>query len=407
MSFGDDRIGDSAQSYRQKYLDDVAVCRLVLRTAWDCKDLWTQDSDLLLRRVELDWDRLSYLTECGLARPLFGRTKGVEPPDWAPGFFLKGLEQRAGQDALNDLIKREALRRIAEALREIGASGVLLKGSALLVLRDNVSNMPAQRSTGDVDLYVEPPLGVTLRRSLIAAHGFAHYIDDHDVRTAQHHLAPVLFRGVAVEIHERIMPSFWGLPEREMLAQKRAVDGLAPLYTLSPEGLLLHAGIHASSHLFSNGLKTAWDLHWLSRRFPELDWDRIADWTEASRLPRAFWAPVRSLAQELSLPLPAEFLRRAPDDRRQAKLETIARHRLFSAIEGPYDLNPLTKTAVFLALHDSLPGRMQYLLGLMSPRASASRGSAERHHPSQSPKYIRRLLREARIEWRSYQRSLG
>jgi hypothetical protein len=248
---------------------------------------------------------------------------------------------------------------------------------------------------------------MTLRRSLIAAHGFAHYIDGDDIRTAPHHLAPVIFRGVAIEIHERIMPSFWGLPEREMLAQKRAVDGMAPLYTLSPEGLVLHAGIHASSHLFSNGLKTAWDLLWVHRRFPELDWDRVAGWIQASRLPRSFWAPVRSLAEELSLPLSAEFLRCAPNDRRQAKLETIARHRLFSSGEGPYDLNPLTKTAVFLALHDSILGRMQYLLGLLSPRASASRGSAERHHPSQSPKYIRRLLREARIEWRRYQRSLG
>jgi hypothetical protein len=35
-----------------------------------------------------------------------------------------------------------------------------------------------------------------------------------------------------------------------------------PLYTLDPEGFLLHAGMHASAHLFAYGLKTVWDLLW-------------------------------------------------------------------------------------------------------------------------------------------------
>ena len=374
----------------------------MLRTAWDCKSLWAQDTDELLRRVDLDWDRLSYLSACGLARPLLGRIKGFEHPEWVLGFFVKALEERANEDTVSDLIKREALRRIAEALREIGASGTLLKGTALLMLRDR--NLPPQRATGDVDLYVEPPAAKVLHRSL-KAKGFGRYEDDR--RTASHHLSPVFFRRLAIEIHERIMPSFWGLPEREMLQHRSAIADMEPLYALSGEGLILHAGMHSASHLFSYGLKTAWDLLWISRRFPELDWDRVSGWVKSSRLPRAFWAPVKGLARELPLALPEEFLRDAPNDDRQAKLETIARHRLFSAIEGPFDLNPLTKTAVFLTLHDSAIGRARYLMSLMMPSARESRASAGEHHPGQSWRYIRRRFREARAQWRSYQRPLS
>jgi hypothetical protein len=389
----------------QNHLDDIAVCRLVLRAAWECKDdLWEQDSDGLLGRIELDWDRAAYLNECGMARPLLSRFKGVKPPDFVPGFFLKALEARASEDALNDLLKREALRRIAGTLKEIGASGVLLKGSALLVSRGERRDLPAQRATGDLDLYVAPPASRVLRAKLVEK-GFVQY--NYEKKTAPHHLAPVIFRGMAVEIHERIMPRFWGLPERAMLAEQRPITGMEPLHTLSPEGLMLHAGIHVSSHLFSNGLKTAWDLTWISRRFPELDWKHLARLIESARLPRAFWTPVKSLAEELSLPLPEEFLRQAPNDPRQKKLENIARHLLFAAIEGPFDLNPMTKTAVFLTLHDSFLGRVRYLISLLGADAAESRAAADRHHPSQSLRHARRQFREARAQWRSYQRSFS
>lgn len=76
-------------------------------------------------------------------------------------------------------------------------------------------------------------------------------------RTAPHHLAPVSFQGIAVEIHTNLMPNFWGLPEKEMLAHARPLASHQSLRFLSPEGMFLHAGVHASAHLFSHGLKTA------------------------------------------------------------------------------------------------------------------------------------------------------
>ena len=185
-----------------------------------------------------------------------------------------------------------------------------------------------------------------------------------------------------------------------MLAQSRPVDGLDPLHTLSPEGLLLHAGMHASAHLFSNGLKAAWDLRWISGRFPELDWDLVARWAEVSRLPRGFWVPVRVLAQDLSIPFPSGFLERARVDRRQSKLEIIARHRLFSALERPLEVNSLSKNGVFLLFHDSW-------LGWVRPMAAEALDTVRLEHPPQSFQRVCRQLPAAFAQWRRYRRALA
>jgi hypothetical protein len=151
-------------------------------------------------------------------------------------------------------------------------------------------------------------------------------------------------------------------------------------------------------------LKSAWDLLWICNRFPELDWGRLAGWLKATALARGFWVPVRVLTEELSLPLPAEFLRHAPDDRRQIKLEMIARQRLFSTLEGPFDMNPFTKNGVFLLLHDSGMSRVRYLVSLGGGNLAESRASARKNHRSQSFQQMWAQLREAFWQLRQYQR---
>ena len=388
----------------QKYVSNVEVCRMFLRAGREPGNPWTEQSERVLNRSDLDWSRMAaYLNECCLARTLLGPLKGLELSECPSRFLAAHLETRAVQDVVDDLLKREALRHIAGALRKIGGRGVLLKGTALMVLRDS-RNAGPQRGTGDIDLHVDSQLASVLRLQLLEA-GFTGAPGD--PRTAPHHLAPVFFRGVAIEIHERIMPSFWGLPERDMLARARPVDGLDPLCTLNAEGLMLHAGVHASAHLFSHGLKTAWDILWICSRFPELDWDQLARWVRASRLPRGFWVPVRVLSEELLIPLPEEFLRHCPVDRRQTNLETIARHRLFSALEGPFDLNPFTKTGVFLLLHDSWIDRFRYLVALREGKTAEARSSARQHHRSQSFNQMWKQLRDAFSQWRRYQHFLA
>ncbi|HUK42378.1 MAG TPA: hypothetical protein VLX11_15085, partial [Candidatus Acidoferrales bacterium] len=193
---------------------------------------------------------------------------------------------------------------------------------------------------------------------------------------------------------------------QEMLAHVRPIEG-NHLFTLDPEGFLLHAGIHASTHLFSYGLKTAWDIFWALQCFPDLDWGRLARWVGACRMARGFWVPMRVLCRELEMPVPVKFLSRAPADRRQQKLETIARHLLFSSLEGAFDLNPISKNGVFLLLHNSWINGARYLLSLAGQEAAEARRSAREMAPSQALAQLPHQFREAISHWRAYRRALA
>jgi hypothetical protein len=193
------------------------------------------------------------------------------------------------------------------------------------------------------------------------------------------------------------MPSFWGLPEREMIDDARPLPGSDVLATLGPEAIVLHAGMHASASFFSFGLKTAWDLLAVLDRGATFDWDRLAQWARASAVPRGFWTPVRLLSMELGLPVPASFLRHAPIGRGVHRIETVARHRLFRATEGIFDLDVLTKAGMMLLLQDTLQGRVRYLTAKLRWRSGrpatwgAAAGRAKRAD----------VLRQA---WRQYRR---
>ena len=383
-----------------QHVNGVGGCRVFLRAAWETDRRWPAESENVLGRADVDWRHwASYLAGSGLARPLLSALDDPALTRWAPRFFVESLRTRAIRDGLWELVQREAIRQVASALRELGGRGVLLKGSALLHGVDGAARV-TPRATGDVDVYVEPRLAPTLRARLLAL-GFtgAPRAD----RTAPHHLAPVAFHGVPVEIHTRIMASFWGLPERDILARARPLEGTDPLSALDAEGLLLHAGMHASQHFFSHGLKTAWDLLWILGTHPGIDWDRLARWVRASRVPRGFWVPVRVLAEELGIPLPAGLLRQAPTDARQQRLELIARRRLFRATEVATELNAISKSALILLLHESRRGRLRYLAAEVAwrgARRSSWDGPLRRAGRGAS-------LRQAWLHWSQYRRALG
>ncbi len=224
-----------------------------------------------------------------------------------------------------------------------------------------------------------PALGPALRRRLIER-GFR---GDPDARpTSPHHLAPIVREGILVEIHTGIAAPFWGLPEAEMLARAQPLGPLERLDTLDAEGLLLHAMVHCSQNVFSHGLRAAWDVLAILRMSPELDWDRLARWVSATRVPRGFWVPTAVLARELGLPVPPDFLRGAPRDALQRDLEAIARRRLFRVAERVGELDPFSRNAVLLLLHDSFRARARYLGTLCRWAAVRPRGRRRAPAPS-------------------------
>lgn len=353
-------------------------------------------SSHVLSRNDLDWMRQAdMLLAGGLARPLLACLDDPAILRWAPEFFRARVREAALRDGLRELAQLDALERIDRALVALGCRGVLLKGAALLARR---TGSAVVRAAGDVDVLVEASLAQALRQRLLAE-GFTG--DPQAARSAPHHLAGIAWRGVLIEIHTGLMPSFWGLPERQMRARVQPAPGYAALDTLDPEGMILHAIAHATTHLFGQGQKTGWDVeHLLASAGRPIDWPRLRHWVQTCRVPRAFWVPCRVLAQELGLALAPELLAAAPCDRRQRQLETIARRRLFSVVEEQFSINPLSRTAVFLLLHDGLRARLAYLRWLAGPAASEARRSAGRRVSTQRlsalPGHLHASLRQLR-----------
>jgi hypothetical protein len=387
------------------YVNGIGACRIFLNLAREPEGAWGQEADRILGRADFDWGhQAAYLSGCGLARPFLKVLHHPVLTRWAPQFFLDRVKGRAIKDGFCELVQREALRRLAQVLQEVGGTGVLLKGAARLALAMEEENATPMRAAGDLDVYVEPALAPLVRGKLLER-GWGGEVDG--LLPASHHLAPVTFQGIPLEIHTRIMPAFWGLPEKDLLGSTRPVRGLDPFLTLDPEGFLLHTMMHASTHLFSQGLKTAWDLLWVLDRFAPLDWERLARWVSMTRVPRGFWVPFRVLCQDLEIPVPEEFLRYAPADTRQCNLEVIARRRLFQELEGSAALNPFSRNAVFFLLHDSWLSRARYLISWFEGQKIKSQGNLQRTVSDLAFTHTVAQLRQALAHWRQYRRALA
>ncbi|MBX7245869.1 MAG: nucleotidyltransferase family protein [Candidatus Sumerlaeaceae bacterium] len=357
------------------------------------------EAESTLGRADLDWNRLShYIAECGLASAVMNHPERHRLDHWAPDFLFTRLREAALRDQMRGMIHREVADRIATALSEMGVRGVILKGWAFQALEESAGGQ-SLRVPGDLDIYVEPAAAEGLRRKLIAE-GFGG--DPHAKRTGPHHLAPVTYRGVMVEIHTNIVASFWALPEKALLARAQPVPGKAPLFTLDGEGNLLHLGIHATAHFFSHGLKHGMDVFRVLRHFGNLDWEYIANAANHSACPRAFWTPMRVLNEDLKLGLPAELLARGPNDQRQKRLDLVAGNRLFVAAEKAYDLNPITRNGLFLMMFDSWMGRLRYVAEWAGGDTAEARRNAMETQPGQAVSQLPRYLRQSLADWRRY-----
>jgi hypothetical protein len=189
-----------------------------------------------------------------------------------------------------------------------------------------------------------------------------------------------------------------------MLARVRPLASLGSIDTLDPEGLLLHAIVHCSQHCFSHGLRAAWDVLAIARDRPALDWDRLARWVSGMRAPRAFWVPAAVLSRELGLPLPPEFLRGAPRDALERRLETVAARRLFRVAESVEDLDPISRNGLLFLLHDSVGARARYVgavcrWAVARPGRTQARGNPSRPGP--------RGLRQAWRHFQQYRRAVS
>jgi hypothetical protein len=281
-------------------------------------------------------------------------------------------------DVLKAQRQRAVIAQLDAALAALGTRGILLKGAAMLM-----RTPPARvaRATTDIDILVDDAGAAAALRRRLLADGFDGNGDDRP--TADHHLAPIASNGIDVEIHTRIMDRAWGLPEAEMIRESRALSAASALATLSPEGLVLHAVVHLTASFFAFGMKVAHDVRVVLADSPALDWARVARWASASRLPRAFWAPLPTLAHDLDVPVPPHVLALAPVDAGMRRLQLIARDRVPAATDGLLQLDALSRTMLMLLLHERASEGIAYLsrvVGFRTARPGTWGNAAVRAH---------------------------
>jgi hypothetical protein len=396
----------------------VAAARLWMSGARSAdvaqSEAWSARAAQAFGRADCDWRHMAeYVAACGLSNVVLPLVAYRPVARWAPALFTERIQTDALKQARRELVQRAALGALDKELGELGATAVLLKGAALMALdnprvrttdssgdKDSLSGRLPRRGIGDIDVLVTGGSAEKLRRRLLER-GWTG--DMNGRRTGPHHLAPVFFNGLAVEIHTRIMPSFWRLPESEMLSHSSPAPGFQHLSTLDTEGMVLHTLMHCAAHLFGVGLKAAWDVAWLIERAPSLDADRLRLWADKCAMPAGFYLPARTIRESLEVPLPSKLLAGAPDAPRFATLERVIGRRMFVAMEGAYELNPFTTHGMFLMLHDSWRGRALHVASLFGPHERESRVEAAAHFPERA-RPLTAQIRESAEHWRSYRK---
>lgn len=352
---GHRRLGELSRAY----VNGPGACRVFLGAART--GTFDNEAVRILGSAHLDWRRLAhYLTGSGLAGPLLRAMADAQIARWAPPFFRDTMAARAMTDGRRGLVQRQTIEDVADAIAELGGRGILLKGGGFVM---EAAGRRPSRATGDVDILVEPAMAPRLRE-LLLARGF----EGHAGSSALQHLEPVRRHGIVVEIHTRLMAPFWGLPEHDMIASAQPLAGSAVLSVLGPEARILHAVVHTAASCLSFGLKTAWDIDDVIRH-SNVDWRRLGAWARATRMARAFWAPMRVLVDALDLDVPASFLGAAPRDAGMRRVELVARERLFRATDNLADLDALTKIGIGLLYCERWRDRAAYLGTKVSFRA--------------------------------------
>ena len=374
--------------------------RLARREEWDA------EVRRVLGRPDNDWRQLiDYIAACGLSRVVLPAAGDASVSRWAPAMFRERLSASALREGRRELVQRTVLDTIDAELHEMGSRGILLKGAALLA-RDNArggeNGQLPRRSAGDIDILVPEARARDLWERLSRRNGTP---GSPGRQTGPHHLPAVTVNGLPIEIHTRIMPSFWGLPENEMVSHAEPLTRYASLSSLDTEGMILHALMHSASHMFGCGLKAAWDVAWLLERHPHLDEARLRDWIERCAMPAGFYLPAAIIRQVLDVPIPSSLVKMPRSGSRFEAIARILRQRFFIAMEHASDLNPITTHGMFMLLHTTWRGRALHAASLFGKGERESRASWSSGAGLMSE--LKTQVREASAHLRGYRRTLA
>jgi hypothetical protein len=209
---------------------------------------------------------------------------------------------------------RAEVRRVAEALAQVGLPLVLLKGAAYAL-----ADLPCAdgRIFGDIDLLV-PKDALPDAESALLLHGWSggthSGYDQRYYRQWMHEIPPLthLKRQSVLDVHHNILPATSANPPDAAKLLEAAVSienefGL-DIRTLAPIDMVLHSASHLFHEgEFGNGLRDLADLDRLLRHFGAEDvfWPQLTARAKALGLGRELFYALHLCALILVTPVPA------------------------------------------------------------------------------------------------------
>jgi pyruvate-formate lyase-activating enzyme len=375
---------------------------------------WSKEADKILGRADFDWHHwLRLLIGSGLCAPINTIINAPVVQEYAPSFFIEGIQKRAMLESMRTLMQRDAMRQLAEVLRENNVRGVLLKGGAIaaLALEDKSNRMPT-RGSEDIDVWIDPKSAPLIWKKMVErgfkVPDFDKDFDPDRPSSHLHQLPQLIGEGMFFEFHQTLLPPYCGLPNQDMLNNIQPLknpefEGLA---TLDAAAMVVHSLVHGTKHFFTYNLKSAVDIRWIHDHFGEVNWERVEQLGRKTRMNRGFWVPLNLLAQGFDLGVPNSILNNAPNDKRQQQLEKFAKRFIYGATDFPFDHNPYVRWGLYMLLIDSPVSRARLVLGFLFGKESAEfRAKSQKlgpteAGPSQDSHYHPRKLLHAYKAWK-------
>jgi hypothetical protein len=253
--------------------------------------------------------------------------------DAVPQEFLGKIRTHFHQSSRSNLFFTAELIRILQLFNKNQIPAIPFKGPALAV---KLYEDPCLREFGDLDILVKEQdvfraLKVLEDLNYGQVPAYRPAVQSRILRLKNHYTVMKANMAVAVELHWRMVPAYFMLPQYIDTWWKRAEFGLfegQSVLTLSPEDLLIALCIHGCKHLWQC---LAWfgDLARILERHPKLDWDYIFSEYGNSDLERMLFLSLIAAADLLNAPVPAEILQMARKDSTAVQLARESQARIF------------------------------------------------------------------------------
>ena len=225
-----------------------------------------------------EWQELLDLARIQAISPLlYQKLKIIEEVE-VPAKIMQELQNDYLLNLARNMILFHKLVDILKRCNEEKIPVIPLKGA---YLAEHIYNSIGVRTMSDIDILVKQE---DLQRveQILLSNGFQPEQGVREIFDNTPHFGYTLVENnqpMMIEVHWDLIPARDDLPVdiKSIWKNSRPSEiNTVPAYEMAPEDLLLHLSVHASKHVFQNGLRMVYDIAETLRHFEkEIDWPKL------------------------------------------------------------------------------------------------------------------------------------